>query len=470
MSQHLRFSAFILSLPFLYPAATVRAEEPSSAVVQQVATSPPMQTDDGFTPVPEATPGNNSAPPEVNEVTTQAANPPAVTVAAPRRATPSPQRQPSALPYATAPPASIPTGDFTSPAAPVRVESTVAAPAKEPEPQLTAEMHALRAKIRRVLGYYYVRPDDTTSHSPWGVMHSMLPFGVDADILDNGQRKNAIGFLCYNGKARGRRLLYVRNGEVRGNEGPGVQGHPGQFLAMLAQSRVKSDYPLQVNDSHFTVEDLVRTEMNSCKAGTELTFKLIGLSHYLDSNATWRSRDGETWNIQRLIREEMRQQINGAACGGIHRLMGLSYAVNRRRLRGEPVTGEWAKAQYFVNRYMSFALRMQNRDASFSTGWFEERGADTDMERRLYTTGHVLEWLVFSAPDHQLDDYRIKNGVNYLANLLSANRNVELPIGPKGHALRALSLYDQRQFGGQLGLGGGRELLRQAQLSSTLRR
>ncbi len=477
MSQHLRLTALIVTLCFVPCVEGIQAEEPASAVVQQVAVAKPRKTADGFTPVPEATPGVVANPfkpeePAEDSETSKIVNPPAVTIAKPQ---PKPVAKPeNSKPSATAAPvetAPVTTSPATAtPSAKVAPETTETPAARVQtvpvEPELSAEMLRLRSKLRRVLGQYYMKPDDTTSHSPWGVMHAFLPFGVDTDILDRGERKNAIAFLAYNGMARGRRLLYTRGGAIHGYQGPGVQGHAGQFLAMLAQSRVKITYPLVVGNEQFTVKDLVRTEMLSCKANTELTFKLIGLSHYLESDAVWRSSDGETWTIQRLIREEMRQPINGAACGGIHRLMGLSYAINRRRKRGEPVNGEWARAQYYVNRYMSYALRMQNRDGSFSTGWFEERGADTDVERRLYTTGHTLEWLVFSAPDHQLDDYRIKNAVHHLANLMSSNRHVDLPIGPKGHALRALALYDQRKFGGKLGLGGGRELMRQAQLSS----
>ena len=81
------------------------------------------------------------------------------------------------------------------------------------------------------------------------------------------------------------------------------------------------------------VPDLA-TQWSWSKDETELTFKLIALAHYLDSDATWTSETGDEWSISRLIEEEIQSPIIGAACGGTHRLMGLSYAVRERVKHG----------------------------------------------------------------------------------------------------------------------------------------
>ena len=85
----------------------------------------------------------------------------------------------------------------------------------------------------------------------------------------------------------------------------GVQGHHGQFLAILAQSHVKADYPMYVSGQNFTLQDLINYEKETCYAGEELTFKLISLMHYLDSDDTWKSKDAQDWSIQRLIRPQL---------------------------------------------------------------------------------------------------------------------------------------------------------------------
>ena len=68
--------------------------------------------------------------------------------------------------------------------------------------------------------------------------------------------------------------------------------------------------------------------------------KLIGLVHYLPPDTTWKNNMGQTFDIPRLIREELKQPIVGAACGGTHRLMGFSYAVQKRKKQGLPITGQ----------------------------------------------------------------------------------------------------------------------------------
>ena len=74
----------------------------------------------------------------------------------------------------------------------------------------------------------------------------------------------------------------------------------------------------------------------------------------------------------------------------------------------------------------------------------------------MQTTGHILEWLVYSLPEDKLRSPEVVKTVNYLSRLMYAERDTEWEIGPKGHAIHALSLYDQRVFGARIGQGGPR--------------
>lgn len=132
-------------------------------------------------------------------------------------------------------------------------------------------------------------------------------------------------------------------------------------------------------------------------------------------------------------------------------MMGFSYAVHKRRQRKEPFTGEWERARKFVNSYIQYTFKLQNRDGSFSTDWFRGRGNRGDIDRKIQTTGHMLEWLVFSLPEEDLTDPRVVRSVDFIVNALWNNRGRDLEVGPKGHALRALALYDERVFGGKPG-------------------
>ena len=317
-------------------------------------------------------------------------------------------------------------------------------------PPLTKSQVNLRKKIRNVLTHYYSRPLNTRDRSPWELMHAMLAFEAHSKVLKggpNGEPITAVGWLCYNQACKRRTLMYVNDdGEIRVRVGPALQGHRGQLLAMLAQSRINVNYPMLVEDHELKVADLIEMEKRTCYPRTELTFKLIGLMHYLDSDETWLNDQGMEWGIPRLISEELRQPVRGAACGGTHRLSGLTLAYKTREARGEPVDGEYLKAKKFVTRYQQYAYRLQNRDGSFSTEWFRGPGNEESLDRKLKTTGHILEWLLYAANEKELKHWRTTKAANYLANIMYRNRYKDWEAGPLGHAIHALLVYDRLVF------------------------
>ncbi|MBA2115126.1 hypothetical protein [Bremerella alba] len=325
-------------------------------------------------------------------------------------------------------------------------------PEEEPaiEKPLPAEVRALQPRITKVLNYYYrAQPSDASRDDIWETMHGFLPWGVDAQIRTPQYRQpvNTIGWICWNKPCRGHRLFEIKNGKLEAKQGPRVQGHHGQFLAMLAQSYVPPSYEIQVDGQSFTVQDLIDFEKETCVPKSELTFKLISLSYYLPADATWTARDGQQWSLERLLKEEITQQVVGAACGGSHRLTGIAFAVISREKAGLPMDGVWAKAKDYLNDYHKHSFRIQNQDGSFSTNWFEGRGMDRDVDRRIQTSGHILEFLIFSLPPEELTSPEIVKAVNYVTTILERNPKHDWSIGPKGHALHALVLYEQLVFG-----------------------
>ncbi len=316
--------------------------------------------------------------------------------------------------------------------------------------ELTAEMTARRARIRQVLTFYYQRPLNTWEDSPWSMMHHMLAWGVDGYIMvggPGGRQASVIGWLCSNGACEGESMLRVVDGRLVPRVGNGLQGHDAQFLALLAQTRVSADQVLRVGQYEFTIKDLMAYEQQTCRSGNELTFKLMGLVHYLHTDYTWVDNRGESWDFPRLMDEEIRAPVNGVTCGGTHRLMALSYAVRRRIRDGLPVTGIWERAGRHVASYQKLAFQLQNSDGSLSSDFFRKRGSWGDPDRKLKTTGHILEWLIFSLPHSRLTDRHVTSAVDYLCNLLIQNRHFRFGKGPLGHGIRALSLYEERMFG-----------------------
>ena len=105
------------------------------------------------------------------------------------------------------------------------------------------------------------------------------------------------------------------------------------------------------------------------------------------------------------------------------------------------------KAKQFVKRYQQYAYRLQNRDGSFSTEWFRGPGNEQSIDRKLKTTGHILEWLLYAAEEQELRHWKTAKAANYLASIMYNNRYKDWEAGPLGHAIHALLLYDRYVFG-----------------------
>lgn len=304
-------------------------------------------------------------------------------------------------------------------------------------------------QITELLNYFRTHQENVVRRGPWALMHTILPYGVDTEIIAGKKKVNAIGWLCHNGISAKQRIFQPTKTGFRTNVGPGVQGHEGQFLAILAQSHVHPDYSIQVGNRNYTVNDLIKYEMATCREKTELTFKLIAFTHYLEPNQTWKDNRGRPWSIEKLVAEEIAQPINGEACGGTHRLMGLTCAVVSRQEAGLPLSGQFERAEKFLSDYVEYALSLQNPDGSFSTEWFERRADEQNVERKVQTTGHILEWLIYTLPDEHLKSPQIVKAVDFLLSTIGSNPGRDWPIGPRGHSLRALDLYQKRVFKGQ---------------------
>ena len=162
-------------------------------------------------------------------------------------------------------------------------------------------------------------------------------------------------------------------------------------------------------------------------------------------DATWTNDKDEAWDFPRLVREELAQPINGVACGGTHRLIGLSMAVRACQREGKPVEGEYAQAAQRSSSIRSTPSDSRTAMAASAPAG-SAPGDDDDIDRNVRTTGHQLEWLVYSLSDQQLRDWRTVRAVYFLTNLLYSNYDNEWDTGALSHAVHALAHYDERVF------------------------
>lgn len=313
---------------------------------------------------------------------------------------------------------------------------------------LSPQTLRLKPMIQQTLKYYWDRPEDAAQRTHWGMMHSIMVFDRDTLIINQRQRFNAVAWMAGNNPCRNQTLFTRDEHGILPKTGVGLQGHQAQLLAIFGLINVPLDYPVYAAKQKYTVNDILLREMRDCKVNTELTFTLIGLAHYADSDSTWVAGDGQDWSVPRVIQEELAQPIVGAACGGTHRLMGFGHALRRRHAEGKPIDGQWARADQYIKDYVNYTWSLQNRDGSMSTAWYERPEDNGNMDRKIQTTGHMLEMLLTVTPDADLQSPQMLRTVNYMASTLYNERGHEWQIGPKGHALRSLAMYYQRVFGG----------------------
>jgi hypothetical protein len=394
---------------------------------------------DPHLPIPAVTP--SPAPKTPTAVPTKASpsmQPAVTTPVRPVPAQPAPMTKTAPNPAKAAVPS-----DQSRPAVSSAVRGAVqAAP-------LSPELVRLRDKINETLAIYQRRHQNTRDNTPWEVMHAFVAFNVRTEIRrdgPNGPPVNAIGWILWGQRCNGQPLLTLMNDRPRAEIGVGVQGHPGQLTAILAQSRVNIETPLKIQGRDFTLRDLLEEERLGCRPNPEVTFRLIALSHYYDLDETWTASDGQVWSIPRLIQEELKQPIRGAACGGTHRLFGLTYAYQQRLKRGQPLDGEYAKAKAYIENYQKYAWSLMNPDGTFSTSWFNKAENRSDVDRKIQTTGHVMEWLILSQSDAELRSPRMMRAMDYLATNLKNSPQHDWKLGPMGHALHALMMYNERVF------------------------
>jgi hypothetical protein len=310
--------------------------------------------------------------------------------------------------------------------------------------------------VRAVVVQHFHDPLNTNDNPPSQILKFCLAFGCDTEIRYGsaaGNEMSGIGALCYNYPCAGYRLLAVEGGKPLARVGYGLQDSPGELLAMLAQSAVPESYEIRAGDWRGKVKDLVESEKLSCVPGVDLSQKLVGLSHYLPHDATWKNTRGDAWSLERIVREELNRSPASDSSDTTNHLVGLAYALECHTRAGRPVEGQYERAQKFLADFQTFAFSLQNSDGSWNPGFFASKGSSRDVSGSLRATGRILEWLAASLPADRLQDRQMVLSVGFVTGLLEgsyapANVPYASPREIDGlmHALHAVKVYDRRVF------------------------
>lgn len=337
-------------------------------------------------------------------------------------------------------------------------ESSSQPPASNSDPSMSPG--EVRQRIDDVLLYTYRhRHLNLQDHAAWQILHGALTYGRDFQVRnEDGRLVSAVDHILAGGQMQG---WTVEPGDVdaaTGRRGMRTamdagsktgQGHPDQWLAVLAQCGLDPRQTIDAEGHQYTVTDWVnQTEWDVPRNhAREFSWTLIGLTIYRPTTHSWTASDGETWTIERLVQSEVEQGLDGAACGGSHRLIGMAMALNRHLADGHEATGVWQDADAMIQGAIATAREHQNPDGSFSSNYFLRPGTSTDLAVNLGATGHTLEFLTIAMTGEQLSEPWVERAVLHLCDLFDKTKDVPLECGALYHAAHGLLLYRERMFG-----------------------
>ena len=177
---------------------------------------------------------------------------------------------------------------------------------------------------------------DARVNGAWQVVHGILAFGPDLPLATSGGRVEALPWLLGGGSLAGWRVRPAPHGLFATIEEGSTtgQGHPDQWMGYLSQcgsDGLPADTAITVAGRRFTLADLLSQAQADIRPGREATWTLMALARWLPPDASWTAGDGRSWTVEDVARMEAEAAVNGAACGGAHRLYALATALAAER-------------------------------------------------------------------------------------------------------------------------------------------
>jgi hypothetical protein len=320
----------------------------------------------------------------------------------------------------------------------------------------------LKPRLEAALENVHARDMETT-FSFWTIFHGILGMGFDTTLLerDTGKKVNAIDHIRQGKPVRGLKFLVNPEGiDVRIGPVPEGQGHQDQFVAEMAQWGMKADATFVINGKTYTFLDFARFSKARASARPrphpddtvkkqELGWAILVIAEYYGPDvAPWTTMygDGEKVSLQDLVRAELEIDMPKAACGGTHSLFGLTWVYFRHLEKGGKTQGVWADVAAHLKKYADQARRFQNADGSFSSEYVNGAGETKDPDRRINTTGHVIEWLALYLPDDELKAPWMQDAVMAQCKMILDHSYDDIDGGSLYHATHGLHIYYDRVF------------------------
>ncbi len=338
-----------------------------------------------------------------------------------------------------------------------RLSRPAAANAVSVKPAALPDDEELKRRLDHALDLVYEdRRLNAREHAAWQIVHGAVAFGREFPMEKDGKIVSAIDYLLAGGQLGGWKLEPGDSfGQRRGlravlEQGSKIgQGHHDQWLGYLSGCNLPLDQTIIVSGTTFTLADLIaQVEWDVPRnLDQEFSWTLMGLTTYHSTDYEWTASDGQKWNIAQLVEIEAGHDLNASACGGAHRLCGLTLAYKRHVAKGGAVEGAWKLAEDKILDSLQKAREFQNSDGSLSSNYLRRTGRSADLSENLGATGHVLEFVVLAEPDSEIRADWIKRAALFLCDVIERTKDVPLECGALYHASSGLVIYRERLFG-----------------------
>ncbi len=290
------------------------------------------------------------------------------------------------------------------------------------------------------------------THTPWQIMSAIEGLRRDMLLKDGDKTVNALEWIQAGPQYQGE--PWFEKTEHGGRAHPyskpyWFEGHVNQFLSKLAAGRLPLETQFQTSDGPITIQNMIDHAKMVVNDKEEVSWTLLALCRYLPPDDKWTNAKGEEWSIERLVEIEVSRRVGGSKSpdGGTSGLYALAVARNECLKTGKPLEGVWLKADEKIRKYIGIAKSQQNTDGTLSSDFFRSSQRKEDFDKRLASSGHLLQFLMHAVSDEQLQEDWIRRAVEATASDLQVNRKEYVSADPLFTATAALTTYLERVTG-----------------------
>jgi hypothetical protein len=173
----------------------------------------------------------------------------------------------------------------------------------------------------------------------------------------------------------------------------------------------------------------------------------MALAYYRDYNYTWTAGDGNPWSLAKLVEIELDHDVASSPCGGSHRMVGLTMALNKCKAQGGKLEGVWQRLDERVREMVARVKEYQSPDGALSSNYFNRPGKSVDLADAMGSAGHVLEFLTVALDDEQLREPWVTRAVLAQCKMFRQTKKVDVECGALYHSASALRIYRERVYG-----------------------